>query len=80
MQKILLTGGAGYIGSHICVELLGAGYDVVVLDDLSCSKENCLERVRKIAGKDFAFYNASALDDFALECIFSEEQALQSTY
>ena len=73
MQKILLTGGAGYIGSHICVELLGAGYDVVVLDDLSCSKENCLERVRKIAGKDFAFYNASALDDFALECIFSEE-------
>ena len=56
-MAILVTGGAGYIGSHTCVELQNAGYDVVVLDNLSNSSEKSLDRVKAITGKDVKFYN-----------------------
>ena len=55
-MTILLTGGAGYIGSHICVELANAGYNTVILDNLSNSSEESIRRVEKITGKQIAFY------------------------
>ena len=55
-MKVLVTGGAGYIGSHTCVELLDAGYEIAVVDNLSNSCEESLERVKKITGKTFKFY------------------------
>jgi len=77
---ILVTGGAGFIGSHTCVELLALGYRVVVVDDLSNSSSVAVDRVRKIAGIDNAsengrlvFYEASILDRDALEKIFTRE-------
>ena len=54
-MSILVTGGAGFIGSHTCVELLNAGYDVVVADNLYNASEKSLERVKKITGKDLKF-------------------------
>ena len=60
-MRILVTGGAGFIGSHTCVELLEAGYEVVVLDNLSNASEKSLERVKKITGKDLTFYKADIL-------------------
>lgn len=73
-MKILCTGGAGYIGSHTCVELLSAGYDVVVLDNLSNSSEESLKRVEKITGKPVKFYKADILDFDALNKIFETEK------
>ncbi len=73
MGKILVTGGAGFIGSHTVVELQQAGYDVAVLDNLSNSSEKSLERVEKITGKNVPFYKADILDRDALEEIFSKE-------
>ena len=73
MGKILVTGGAGFIGSHTVVELQEAGYDVVVLDNLCNSSEKCLERVAKITGKEVPFYKADIRDREALENIFSKE-------
>ena len=73
-MTILCTGGAGYIGSHTCVELLNEGYDVVVLDNLSNSSEVALERVEKITGKKVKFYKADILDVDALEKVFSSEK------
>lgn len=70
-MKILVTGGAGYIGSHTMVELLNAGHDVIVVDNLSNSKEESLNRVREITGKDFLFYKADLCDRQALRDIFS---------
>ena len=70
MAKILVTGGAGFIGSHTCVELLEAGYEVVIVDNFSNSKPEALNRIKKITGKDFAFYEADLLDLAALEKIF----------
>ena len=61
-MAILVTGGAGYIGSHTCVELQNAGYDVVVLDNLSNSSEKSLDRVKAITGKDVKFYKGDILD------------------
>ena len=55
-MKILVTGGAGYIGSHTCVELLNAGYDVVVMDNLYNASEKAIERVEQITGKKVTFY------------------------
>ena len=55
-MKILVTGGAGYIGSHTCVELLNAGYDVVVIDNLYNASEKAIERIKEITGKDVTFY------------------------
>ena len=73
-MRILVTGGAGYIGSHTCIELLNAGYEVVVLDNLYNSSEKALERVKQITGKDLTFYEADILDKAALEKIFDKEQ------
>ena len=72
-MKILVTGGAGYIGSHACVELLNAGYEVVVVDNLSNSKEEALRRVQEITGKSLKFYKADLLDAEALDTIFKQE-------
>lgn len=73
-MAILVTGGAGFIGSHTVVELQEAGYDVVVLDNLSNSSEKSLERVEKITGKKVPFYKADILDRDALEQIFAAEK------
>lgn len=72
-MKILVTGGAGYIGSHTCVELLEAGYDVVVVDNLYNASEKALDRVREITGKALTFYKADILDFEALDDIFAKE-------
>ncbi|MEG1434589.1 MAG: UDP-glucose 4-epimerase GalE [Gordonibacter sp.] len=72
---VLVTGGAGFIGSHTCIELLGRGYRVVVVDDLSNSSVTALDRVRQIAGVQddrLAFYEANILDREALGRIFEE--------
>ncbi|HPD56814.1 MAG TPA: UDP-glucose 4-epimerase GalE [Smithellaceae bacterium] len=71
-MSILVTGGCGYIGSHACVELLNAGHDVIVLDNLSNSKSIVLERVAQITGKPVKFYEADILDVKALQKIFAE--------
>ena len=72
-MAILVTGGAGYIGSHTVVELQNAGYDVVVLDNLSNASEKALDRVSKITGKPVKFYQADILDRDALNDIFDKE-------
>jgi UDP-glucose 4-epimerase len=70
-MKILVTGGAGYIGSHTCVELLNAGHEIVVVDNLSNSKEESLRRVQRITGKTLAFHQVDLLDRQALEDVFA---------
>ena len=69
-MKILTTGGAGYIGSHTCVELLQAGYEVAVVDNLSNSKEESLKRVERITGRSLSFYRVDLLDKSALTAVF----------
>ena len=61
-MTVLVTGGAGYIGSHTVVELLDAGYDVVIIDNFANSKPESLEAIKKITGKDFKFYELNYLD------------------
>lgn len=73
-MAVLVTGGAGFIGSHTCVELQNAGYDVVVLDNLSNSSEKSLERVAKITGKEVKFYKGDILDRDILQKIFDNEK------
>jgi len=70
-MKILVTGGAGYIGSHTCVELLNAGYEIVVVDNLSNSKEESLRRVQQITGKTLFFHQVDLLDQQALDSVFT---------
>lgn len=70
--NILVTGGAGYIGSHTCVELLESGYGVTVIDNLSNASKESVERVEKITGKTVKFYNADVRDKAALDKIFAE--------
>ena len=72
MKQILVTGGAGYIGSHTVIELLNANYDVVILDDFSNSKKETLEKIKKIKGKNFKFYECDYKDKEALNKIFNE--------
>lgn len=72
-QTVLVTGGAGYIGSHACVELLEAEYQVVVVDNLSNSKPESLRRVERITGKSLQFYEADIRDKQALAAIFNRE-------
>lgn len=73
-MKILVTGGAGYIGSHTCIELLNAGYDIVVLDNLDNSCEKSLDAVKKLTGKDFPFYKVDLLDYDATNKVFDEHK------
>ena len=68
-MAILVTGGAGYIGSHTCVELLNSGYEVVVMDNLYNASEKALERVEQITGKKLTFYNVDMLDKDAMNAI-----------
>ena len=70
MARILVTGGAGYIGSHTCVELLAEGHDVVVVDDLSNSKVEALERVQALAGRSVEFHRADVCDEAAVRRVF----------
>ncbi len=71
---VLVTGGAGYIGSHTCVELLTAGYDVVAVDNLGNSKPEALARVQAIAGRSLAFVQADLRDEGALAALFRDFQ------
>ena len=73
-MSILVTGGAGYIGSHTVVELQNAGYEVVVVDNLVNSSREALKRVEKITGKPVTFYEADINDKEALEKIFAQEK------
>ena len=73
-MAILVSGGAGYIGSHTCVELLAAGYDIVVADNYYNSCPEALARVKKIAGKDFRFVEADMTDKDVVEKIFAENE------
>lgn len=73
-MKILLTGGAGFIGSHTIVELDNAGYDVVVVDNFVNSKEEALERVAQIIGKQVPYYKVDIRDRKSLESVFTEHQ------
>ena len=73
-MAILLPGGAGYIGSHTAVELLNAGKDIIILDNFSNSKPEVLEKIKKITGKDFKFYEANYLDRKAVEKVFEENE------
>ena len=72
-MSILVAGGAGYIGSHTCVELLNAGYEVVVVDNLYNSSEEALKRVETITGKAVTFYQVDLLDKPALDDVFKKE-------
>ena len=73
-MKILVTGGAGYIGSHTCVELLNAGYDVIVVDNLYNSNEKAIERIETITNKKVKFYKEDILDKEAMNMIFDENK------
>ena len=70
IKTVLVTGGAGYIGSHICVELLDAGLEVIVVDNLSNSSQEALNRVEKITGKTFLFYQIDLQDKARVKTVF----------
>ena len=73
-MNVLVTGGAGYIGSHTCVELLNCGYGVVVIDNLCNSNAKSLDRVRELTGKTLRFYEGDVRDEALLEKIFAENE------
>ena len=73
-MAILVTGGAGYIGSHTCIELINAGYDVVVVDNLCNACEEALKRVEKIVGKEIKFYEADIRDEAAMKKVLAENE------
>ena len=74
MKKILVTGGAGYIGSHTAVELLESGYEVVIIDNFYNSKPEAIENIKKITNKNFAFYEGDVRDKDILRVIFNEHK------
>jgi len=73
-KRILVTGGAGFIGSHTCVELLAAGHDLVVVDNLDNSCEEALRRVVELAGRELEFHRVDICDDDALRDVFARAQ------
>ncbi len=73
-MRILVTGGAGFIGSHTCVELLNAGYEVTVIDNLYNSSEKAIDRVKEITGKELDFVEGDILDKDCLDRIFTEQK------
>ena len=73
-MNILVTGGAGYIGSHTCVELLNAGYDVVIIDNLYNSNQKAVDRIEEITGKKVKFYEEDLMDRAAVKRVFDENQ------
>lgn len=77
-MSVLITGGAGFIGSHTAVEFLNAGYDIVIMDNFCNSKPVVLDRIREITGKDFKFYKADLLDKASMDKIFEENPDIDS--
>ena len=75
-MRILVTGGAGYIGSHTCLELLNSGHQVVVVDNLSNSSSEALKRVEQLTGRSITFYQADIRDEKALSAIFAADSCL----
>lgn len=73
-MNILVTGGAGYIGSHTCVELLNAGFDVVIVDNYYNSSPKVLDRIKELTGKDFKFYECDIRDTQGMDKIFKENK------
>ena len=73
-MSILITGGAGFIGSHTCVELLNAGYDIIILDNFVNSKPESLKRIKELTGKYFKFYQADIRDEEAMTKVFAENK------
>lgn len=74
MSTALVTGGAGFIGSHTSVELLNAGYDIIILDNFVNSKPESLKRIKELTGKDFKFYQADIRDEEAMTKVFAENK------
>lgn len=74
MMTILVTGGAGYIGSHTCVELLKTTHDIIILDNLSNSKSESVERIKELGGRDLMFYEGDILDRATLDRIFAQNK------
>ncbi|WP_421381631.1 UDP-glucose 4-epimerase GalE [Bacillus salacetis] len=72
MSSILVTGGTGYIGCHTCIELIQSGWDVIVLDNFSNSKQEVLKRIMAVTGKELKFYKVDLLDRAAVEVVFEE--------
>ena len=73
-MAILITGGAGYIGSHTCLQMLASGYQIVVVDNLSNSSEESIIRVKKISGKEFPFIHADIRDKQAIRAVFQQHK------
>ncbi len=72
-MSVLVTGGLGYIGSHTCVELMNAGQDVVVVDNLYNCKKSSYDRIKALVGKDFSFYECDIRDAEGLSKVFEKE-------
>ena len=73
-MKVLVTGGAGYIGSHTCVELIEAGHEPIVIDNLCNSNMESLRRVQQITGKEVPFYKGDVRDEYLLYSVFTNHK------